>query len=28
NVEWVPHRHTPLKFKPLAASRAVEGGKS
>jgi GT2 family glycosyltransferase len=28
NVEWVPHKHAPLKFKPLAVSRAVEGGKS
>jgi len=28
NVEWVPHKHAPLKFKPLAAARTVEGAKS
>lgn len=28
NVEWVPHKHAPLKFETLAVARAVEGGKS
>jgi GT2 family glycosyltransferase len=28
NVEWVPHKHAPLKFELLAAARAVEGGQS